>query len=387
MSSLTFGAAALLLTLITPSLMVLAVYRVVIPRARALPSSEGLLLITGILCSWIFNGIPICSYMARVLSLVPSQASQMGSWANSPLLSTALDQGNSALSFFYEWAFWGHPISDSFFLFTAILHLRMLALTLGIIGLSKLAGKLECWAQQIPYRENPKGDLTRSDRILLWMAGVSPDGRDKQYYERYRIKFPWLSWFRDILLHPWSHLTLSNRQREILMVDVLTNDNHLYSGFLTSWLPTGERLGAIAMEYALRYVPVEGSAGKFRKELIKNNGELIIGAEKIATIHFWEIRKGTLVDVLVDDADRLAKLQWYMVLNHVFPEMIDEISVQVNLEAKSFLEFYEQLAEWADSSNLNDEFNGLKFLFKPNVERELFDPPLSTPNEEKPSGK
>lgn len=248
------------------------------------------------------------------------------------------------------------PASTSnFWVFLLDLHGRALLVAVFVATLCKLPGWLELKAQCLPYKEGFPESLSRIERLTARLFGISLTPRSTgQSYERHdeKIRSGLISWFRDAIYHPWARLTSHNQNRELLMVDVLTKEGSIYSGWVTGWVPSKDSLSAIPIEHALRFFPKKSESESRRIEFIKNNGELVIPMQEIVTLHFWEIRKQFETRIVVRKSRDIERVKWMLVLAHVFPMFFSKIEIHIFLTETANVQFAEELASWLEDSKI-----------------------------------
>jgi hypothetical protein len=172
----------------------------------------------------------------------------------------------------------------------------------------------------------------------------------------------WVQYVRDVLYHPWALITAFNPQRDVLMVDVMTKTDNLYTGMFTQWLPQGEEAAAgIAMQYILRHKPNKEEKGRRKIVFIENNGEMVFPMGEIANLHFWEIRRRFDALVTVNQPTDLEIAKWYLALNEVHPKKFRRIVIefQDDIERKLASEF----VKWIKKRRLQTK--GVEFTETP----------------------
>jgi len=343
------------LLFVTPALFIFLAFRLVFPINRTVSFiQQGIALPALALCSGaIING---------------SLLSQLGLWflfssgiKNPPINSSA------AIELLTLWepyrpflwvinSFVNVPLSENnLFGILGDMHLRsILAAVLAIFGI-RLLSYLWQWLETAYY---------------LALKGLENSSKFKIEYQRLSQHFPTVvRYMKEALFHPWAILTEFNPKREFLMVDVMTEDDCIYSGLFTAWIPSGdEGANALAMQYILKYsahlekidVNTQSSKRKLakddrflsrrKKEFVKNNGELIIPMNKIRTVHLWEVRRGYRVVVGVKNISEFAIAKWWIVLADVKSSHFKEIDIWVSevLEVK----FVEEIGQWMEDQNI-----------------------------------
>lgn len=386
--NLTWSAATVLLILITPAFLLLAIFRVkFFPKIRTIGPKDSTLLL-------------ICCFISVILNF--DLLAEFGSYVASNSLNYVelrTWERDTLISLFGSWKFAFKPVtwlfssisSDSlkhnFILFLLDLHLRTLFLgwffSLILVGIANFAE----WREYLPYRPQETSDgcfgeiwLKLKDRVLDRLGGP----RFTEDQSRYRSEIKRNKWLsrklneiRHAFYHPWSIITATNQKREILMVDVLTQEGSLYSGKLSTWVPDGEGISAISMEYALRYkedknpTQTDEKTGtpksNRKKELVKNHGELVIPASQVITYHFWEIRRHFSCTIIVKKPADIEVVKWYVLLAFVHEGFIKKIRVQFGLEIEKVAALAGNLDDWMESNRikLDEGILETQFSFEP----------------------
>ena len=375
MGEITISTIVLILAFVTPALPILFAFRLAFPRARTIGPSELLLFVLSISVSAVINW--------PLFMLIGDQ------FARTYLTSSALNAHASS----YDWhrelvqaLFVGEPPIrplrlahwfSSFFTKTppadtnAFLVFLDLQITPTVYGLLILGLKLGGTAlfEKWECHQYTKAKAESESRYKNEAPGPT------------RIHKA-LRFFQEAFYHPWTILTLTNQKRELLMVDVLTTEGSLYSGKLTSWIPDENTISAVSMYYPLRYIfpstpkkekhaasnpwfssdvsketraQGELSVGT-SKRLIPNNGEMVIPAEKIETIHFWELRKGRKHALVVKDIQDVDVVKWYLLLAFTHPGFIESIHILLRPTADEAL-VRKELARWGEEYSITFETN------------------------------
>jgi hypothetical protein len=116
----------------------------------------------------------------------------------------------------------------------------------------------------------------------------------------------------------------------------------------TSWMPQGdEAASTLSMQYILRHYPLEsvpsagpdarytdlpvneGAEPRPRKvRFIERNGEMLFPWSEVASVHFWELRRGTQTIVTVRQPRDLELAKWWLALHEVNPQKISKFVLE-----------------------------------------------------------
>mgnify|MGYP001558663229 FL=1 len=333
------------------------VFRLFYPKSRTIPINEGVILLLSATASLLINSGLIASYLSDIIE--PLKSLQPLTDDEFKLLRSLLVYDNSGYTFRPFAAGISHvfPIipasATNLWAFLLDLHLRAFLVGATLFGFFKIPGKLEQQAQCLPYKKGFPVTLSKWEMVIAILFGVKLESPNKYEKHQERIKSGILSWFRDALYHPWARLTSHNRNREILIVDVLTKEGSIYSGWLTGWIPSVDSMLAIPMEFALRFHPTTKEGEERRLSFIKNNGELIIPMNEVVTLHFWEIRKNFETTIVIRKKRDIERLKWILVLAHVFPGFFSNISIHIFLTNEEHLKFAQELDVWLQDSEIH----------------------------------
>lgn len=171
---------------------------------------------------------------------------------------------------------------------------------------------------------------------------------------------------KHILTNDWINSITWNKKAEVLMVDIRTLDDHMYSGVFTNFVcGKSNELEAVSMFNVLCYYPekakskeedkndpapadkvatAKGAAGldankhkqqndfhpsKRKWRLIKNDGEMFIPSTQISTVNFWYLRKGVkLKEISYHNEDYIfEKIKWSVKLLYANIDIIDSFQI------------------------------------------------------------
>lgn len=350
--NISWSALLLVLVFITPAYLMLSLFKVqLFPKIRTIGPSDTTLFLVCSALSILFN-FKILNEMAFYLISQVNYV-EIPTWEVSLLrqLVTPLPEAYKLTSFFYS------NSEHNLFIFILELHLR--AITIGVIFIAILEGIsafLEMW-EYLPYRDDSKSKckLVRSFFDNALPRKVRPD--ISKFLSEKRSSLWFINKLNDIrasFYHPWSIITATNKRREILMVDILTTDDNLYSGKLSTWVPNNNEISAISIDYVIKYSPKNNSKDR-EKYLIKNHGELVIPASQIKTYHFWEIRKQYVFNITIKAKSDLEVLKWALLLVFVHDGFIKTVTAQFNSETVNkpmFVEIINNLNNWMNDNSI-----------------------------------
>lgn len=369
--NLTWSAATVLLVLITPAFLLLVLLRVkFFPKIRTVGPKDSTLLLVCCFLS-VMSNFDILAEMGSFVATHSLNYVELRTWERDILVRLCSDWSWAIkpVTQFVVWLSDSKGLEHNFILFLLDLHLRTLGLGIAVSSIVIKIINLAEWREYLPYRptEKPKGCLGRDwlkikDWFFDWFAGPRFDEEQSKYLsELKKKKWKWIEDIRHAFYHPWAIITSTNRRREILMVDVLTLEGSMYSGMLTTWVPDGDGISAISMEYALRYSEdkatqqtAENGAPKSnrKKELVKNHGEMVIPASQVVTYHFWEIRRFSPFTVIVKKAADIEVVKWYVLLAFVHQGFIKKIRVQFGVKDDEIGVLAGRLDEWMYDNNI-----------------------------------
>lgn len=362
MGEITGTAIFFSLTFLTPALPFFIFYRLFIPKPRAMVGSDFLIILICCLLSLISNATLLIYFINNISSIL----------VNTNLTNTDLNKvligllGGSGIILnpwrpVLNW-FGQNTSSTNLFVFILDLHARTAAYAICISFGYWLVSWIEDWLMFLPYSKNAKAIYI--SKIL----GIKISFDDSRYVIETKkfqsialvpLKFLFAiqRYIRELVCHPWTLLTRYNPKRELLMADVLTAEGSIYSGILMNWVPAGDDLQAISLQYVLRYMPevtsprirkiimgddiyvdkkqMEMSRPVRKKILIKNNGELTISADEIQTVHIWKLRRRFEPEILIRGPADVEVLKWYLLLSLVQPTFFEKIWVHLLLPERS----------------------------------------------------
>ena len=361
MEELTGSAIVLLLTLVTPAIPLFLFFRLRFLKIRTVIQSDLLLIVIGCLLSLLINW-KLIGYMAD--AVVPAITSTPKTEEWSDLVKLLLPSGADFKPFRPAYEFlsrycWPGLSRTNVVIFLLDLHARTVLVGAAFWASTGAAAGATEYLQYLSYSNNA------FKRFIAAIFGYdfAPDqSRYMLEHQSVSLIDKFIRYFRAAIYHPWMILTFSNPLREILLVDVLTKEGSLYSGVLINWIPDGHQISAIAMRYALRYATKKPSPPQppgtivqpsIRvKELIKNNGKLIIPAEQILTIHLWELRRHVQCVIPVRSLQDTDVVKWYYLIAFLYPDFIDKITVQLFLPPNEVGVFGKRLTSWLVDNRL-----------------------------------
>ena len=199
---------------------------------------------------------------------------------------------------------------------------------------------------------------------------------DKRWFSIYptfrvivrKIIDPFTTGYKKLLLNYWSYVFDFDESLEILMVDIMTRSDELYSGKFVDWIPNvGNKnsLVAVGITEVLKYESVKiphkenNTKPKRRWRLIKNRGEMYISFSEISSIHVWKIPRGTSLTVWIDDENKKERLKWYLLLTAKRLHFIKKINIKFGDEEKAN-SYCESLLDWIEENDLKNVANKIQ---------------------------
>lgn len=202
---------------------------------------------------------------------------------------------------------------------------------------------------------------------------------DYNFYNQWQSK--WLNkainFFSDPLkkyfFSYWNYILDFNQNIEILMMDISTTDESLYSGMFIDWTPddseSTDTIGSIGIKNVFKYETPKDlgqkniesqKPGYFsmpsssrRWRLIKNDGELYIPYSQIKSIHIWKIIKGTNLNIWVNDTNTNERLKWYLLLVSKRPDFFHSVKIRVSVKSDEEGKNYEEVfVNWLSENSL-----------------------------------
>jgi hypothetical protein len=180
--------------------------------------------------------------------------------------------------------------------------------------------------------------------------------------------------FRNAIYHPWAILMETDMDFELPMADVLTTEGSLYSGLLYYWAPKDNNLASITLTNVIRYYAAkkilndehvskqQGPAPSTTKPekpkkvgVIPNHGSLTVPFEKIETVHFWKIKKGSAVTIRLRTKDDVEKLKWYLLLIFRKKGFFTKLNLEMALDQATDTWFRADFKEWITKNKLKFE--------------------------------
>ncbi len=370
MGSVTISTLLILLTLITPALLLVFIYRLFFTRTRSIKSTE----VSQFLLCCAFNLAVNFKLFSWYFQKLITNASPLFTKDQIETTKHLLGNGNiesptRITSFFVN------KDDTNIFYFLMDLHLNVVFLGLLLVFFCYIIGRLEDYLA-VSYDLKGKVNLNRRQKFVLCLFGYLNSKEKNVKFKRARISifgFEPVKFFRDAIHHPWAVLTWSNPDAEILMIDILTSDGSLYSGKLSYWVPEGDSYSNISMEHAIRYYMYSKeltAQERHKKEaisegisqsvklksnkinFIKNNGELVLPKEKTESVHLWRINKGSNYTVIIKNEYHLEIFKWYLVLAYTHPGFIKKLEGIILVDNEKWTQFKEELEKWLKDTNL-----------------------------------
>lgn len=361
---LSWAAVVFIPTIITPAIILYFMFRLLIPKAKSAPNNDFVTILIFILLSALIN-LQLIGYFTEVLwkAHIPQDKSIV-----LKLFKDVLGRND------YD------PIRPFIFLYKRIvndflptnvfgvlidLHFRVF-LVGGIIYLSQVGFKLLKWIVDDKF-------YGRLPSELLYKINNAISNPFKKYFFSY-----------------WNYVLDFDENLEILMVDITTDGDELFSGKFTDWTPdddtSRDAIGSLGITTILKYEARGTSKEEFDEEeeekkkaqkshfymqssrrrwrLIQNDGAMYIPYSTIKSIHVWRIQRGSSLNVWVNDKNKNARLKWHLMLASKHPKFIKE--VRVNVEVKNQKEadnYLENLFSWIAENEVDNVDDKLSIEF------------------------
>jgi hypothetical protein len=345
---LSWAAVVFIPTVLTPAILLYFMFRLLIPKAKSPPSNDLMSLMIFILLSFLIN-IQLIGY--TVENLWPAYISSekvMAVYKNIIGLND-YDPFRPFISIY------SCLVND--FLPTNILgifldlHLRVLLIGLIVCGLYHLF-LLFKWV--VDENFHGKWPSTTLNKVLNKIFDPF-----KKYFFSY-----------------WNYVFDFDENLEVLMIDVNTETDELYSGLFVDWTPdddiSRDAIGSLGMTNILKYESKgsgtnpspsnEVKSGHFnlkpsnrRWRLIQNDGTMYIPYSRVNTIHIWKIKRGSTLNLWVNDSNKNERLKWYLMLASKKQKFITKITVNVKVESQEDADNYiENLLSWVSENDLDE---------------------------------
>ena len=216
--------------------------------------------------------------------------------------------------------------------------------------------------------------------ILVRLIGLIISIFDTLLYKGWLLDYKWLSMYpcvvdkakafidclttswKKLLLNYWNYVFDFNENLEILMVDIMTRSDELYSGKFVDWVPhIGNQNSqvAIGITEILKYDPEKNfhknntDTPKRRWRLIKNKGAMYIPFSEISSMHTWKILRGTSFTIWIDDENKKERLKWYLLIVAKRSHFIKKIEINIDIGGEEEAELYcISLLSWIEENNL-----------------------------------
>jgi hypothetical protein len=117
------------------------------------------------------------------------------------------------------------------------------------------------------------------------------------------------------ILHHLARFVTYNPSKAEPMVDVRSKDGFLYSGRFDGYWLDGREIKEISLVDVIKYDMRDSSKGP-KGYMIPNKGNIVLFRDNIADIHFWKLKKGSVISLPFYDIKHIAKLTWYLNLKY-----------------------------------------------------------------------
>lgn len=282
----------------------------------------------------------------------------------------------------------------SFYEFIFELQLRAFFLS-GLLALSiKGFFRLDDYYEAFPYYSQK---VSKFNKCVVWFGQnilgyeLTQDIVKDRLYTNQRGWFSKLTESINIFLtNEWANAVSFNRKIEIIIADIRTVDDHLYSGPLVNFVSSKDReLDAVSIYSPLTYYPESASVSKnkasysldkneisnsteakiqnqidykksFRKwRLMDKRGEFYVLSSQILSVNLWYIKKGSKFNdnLFIGENDYIfEKIKWNLILLSEHHDFIDEYKLKITYRDDHELKaFFEKLMTWIDESITNSD--------------------------------
>lgn len=229
-------------------------------------------------------------------------------------------------------------------------------------------------------RKNSLVDL-RTIKCLLYFRGCCSKGRPN-FNNKNRLK-PVIKFERslsqktfsafknterilnDNLINYMGQMTQYQPKREQLFVDVLAEDDSLYSGIFSEYFLDDKKFVGLKLTNIIRYSfkaekdRKDDGQGKFELPyLLPNNGEMYFSADKIKNLHFWKIKKNHTERMNLGKKYNHSRFVWWFGVRYSLPNLT------INVEG-----FFPP--NTPDDFLINEIYKGINTLKLNDIEREI----------------
>jgi len=357
---LSWAAVIFIPTILTPAIIFYFMFRLLVPKAKSPPQNDAVSILLFVLLSCLVN-IQLIGYLAEILwqAYIPPDKTPILS-----LFRNILGRND------YD------PIRPFLFFYTKFVNNFLPTNVLGIFI-------------DLHFRVVLIGVLLF---ILQWIFKSVKTFIDIKFYGKFPSNI--LNELANALLNPfkkfffsyWNYVLDFDENLELLMIDISTNNDELYSGKFVDWTPdddaSKDSIGSIGITTVLKY-EAKGTAeqqncncdndnseemqkkqdkgyfysksSKRRWRLIQNDGTLYIPYSNIDTIHIWKIQRGSYFNVWVDNENKNERLKWHLMIISKSPDFIKQIKIKVKIDTQEKADNYlENLFSWIAENDLGN---------------------------------
>ena len=300
--------------LIFPALLMLGTFRCYYPKSRFIQVSNFFLLLPMVMAVF-FIGFDLIAYALNIIFV--NDSGDIKNFFKNSILFIVLE-----------------------------IHIRSL---LFVIFLSNIHNGLEWLNDCLEEKRRDKSRVKKRKRPI-----EQPGWLERKLFQ-----------LNNVISHPWIAHIRHNRKTEILMADVLTEDDNLYTGRFEDFTASGNEISSVSLGNIFRYYPSTGEkaterspdgggyTSKRKHRLIKNSGELFIPYSKIKTIHLWNLEINTIIDINIYDTNGEELFKWYLTLMRDAPHIFKQLNVNLFLAGADKNDFQKRLSLWINSYKIS----------------------------------
>ncbi len=180
-----------------------------------------------------------------------------------------------------------------------------------------------------------------------------------------KLRFQVGEFVSNSILNYMAKLTIYDDRNEVLIVDILDNQDSLYSGIFTDFFMEHGKFAGISLASVIRFsfknekerkdnkvenhpmaeqnaeaenpskVIDENAKKQDRPYILPRLGEMYFPSDKIQNLHFWKVRKGHVFQKKVKRPFDEAMIAWYLLLQNTYKKM--NFSVKAYVESPNIL--------------------------------------------------
>lgn len=356
---LSWAAVIILPTLFTPAVFLTFLFRLAIPKSKAPPNRD----YTSVLLFLILSALINLELIAFVADLIGRNQIM---WLSPSLESTAkfnlfrdLVGRNDYQPMRPFVSIYSFLVND--FLRTNIfgifidLHLRPAIFCFFVFLANKTLAKIKKYLDGNYYEKFPSVYFNKAINTLL------------DPFKRHFFSY-------------WNYVLDFDENLEILMLDILHDDDNLYSGMFVDWTPddseSTDTVGSLGIKNIFRYEPAKGiikpeddshftsPKSERRWRLIQNDGVMYVPYSKIKTIHVWRFKKEASLNIWVTDNNSNERMKWYLLLFSKRPEFFSSVNVKSKVKNEEEMNRYEaNFISWVHSIKLENYIDKINLEF------------------------